>query len=147
MEWGDNELLETRNDLPIASLIDVVFLLLIYFMVTSSLKKSEADLGITLPGTVQQSAQIQMPDEQTIEIEPDGRVVINNTVFGADGRKELPDLVTQLRRYKQACDFARTKALVTIQAADKAKHERVIDVMNACAGAGIKHMTFGLGSE
>jgi len=49
MEWANNELTESTTELPIASLIDVVFLLLIYFMVTSSLKKSEADLGITLP--------------------------------------------------------------------------------------------------
>ena len=43
---------EEKVELQIAPLIDVVFLLLIYFMVTSSLKKSEADLGITLPGSI-----------------------------------------------------------------------------------------------
>ena len=42
------EIFDTKGGLQIAPLIDVVFLLLIYFMVTSSLKKSEGDLGITL---------------------------------------------------------------------------------------------------
>ena len=39
---------DTGPELEIASLIDMVFLLLIYFMVTASLVKSEGDLGIKL---------------------------------------------------------------------------------------------------
>ena len=60
MDW-EEELLEPKEGLQIAPLIDVVFLLLIYFMVTATLRKSEADIGISLPGTVFQSQQIQMP--------------------------------------------------------------------------------------
>ena len=126
-------------------LIDVVFLLLIYFMVTSSLKKSESDLGITLPGTVQQSGPVEMPDEQIIEVLTDGSVVLNDTVYGADGSKEMPALLLKLMRFKDACDAAKIKAMITIQAEDTAKHERVMDVMNACAAAEIRNITFGMG--
>ena len=44
-------------------LIDVVFLLLIFFMVTASLRKEEADLGLTLPGTLQATKKVEVPDE------------------------------------------------------------------------------------
>ena len=38
-----------RPSINVASLIDMVFLLLVYFMVAASLQRSEADLGIRLP--------------------------------------------------------------------------------------------------
>ena len=53
---------EESPALEIASLIDMVFLLLIYFMVTASLVKSEGDLGIKLPGLVRQAVSVDMPD-------------------------------------------------------------------------------------
>ena len=142
----NSELFDTNEGLQIAPLIDVVFLLLIYFMVTSSLKKAEADLGITLPGTVKQSSVVQMPDEQIIDIDASGSVMLNNTVFGQPGSRALPKLEARLIRYRQACKAANNKALITIQPSDQTKQQRVVDVMNACAGAKIKHVTFGMGS-
>ena len=53
---------------PIAPMIDVVFLLLIYFMVSSTLERQEADLSFQLPGTVEQETPLDLPDEQIIEI-------------------------------------------------------------------------------
>ena len=35
---------------------------------------------------------------------------------------------------------------ITVMASDEVDYERVVDVMNACAGAGIKDVTFGTGS-
>ena len=40
---------DAKMELQIAPLIDVVFLLLIYFMVTASLIKKEADISFILP--------------------------------------------------------------------------------------------------
>ena len=113
-------------------------------MVTSSLKKSEGDLGITLPGKVQQAKPVDLPDEQVIEVLENGSVVLNGQVFGEGGIKELPDLQIRLTRFKSACDSAKIKAMITIQAEPDAQHERVLDVMNTCAGAKIKYVTFGI---
>ena len=135
---------EEKTGLQIAPLIDVVFLLLIYFMVASSLKKQEADLGFTLPGTVVQSETVAMPDEQIIDIAADGTVVLNESVYGSGGTGELEGLGATLARYRLASDTAGLKALITIQAADETLHQRVIDVMNVCKAAGITHVSFGL---
>jgi biopolymer transport protein ExbD len=139
------ELMNEKVDLPIAPLIDCVFLLLIYFMLTSSLEEPEADMGITLPGVLAQSKTLAMPDEQIIEVEADGRVILNGRDLGERGAKSLGELTATLIRFRQASEAAKTKALVTILGADDTLHERVIDVMNACAGAGIKNVTFGMG--
>ncbi|MDA0578386.1 MAG: biopolymer transporter ExbD [Verrucomicrobia bacterium] len=128
--------------LDIASLIDMVFLLLIYFMVTASLIKSEGDLGIKLPGSISQSVSVDMPDEQVIEVRGSGRVYLNGREFDAAERTELPELAATLDRYRQASAAARNEALITIWADDETAHQRVIDVMNACAAAGIVNLTF-----
>ena len=133
---------DSEPELDMAPLIDMVFLLLIYFMVTASLVKSEGDLGIKLPGIVQQAVAVDMPDEQIIEVRENGRVYLNGREYGSVDSQELPDLMGTLARYKAASGASKSKALITIWSDDKAKHQRVIDVMNACAGAGIENVTF-----
>lgn len=132
------------EEFQMAPMIDIVFLLLIYFMVTTSIIKQEADLGMQLPGQVQQSTAVVMPDEQIIEVYADGRVVLNGQVYDSPASREMPNLTGVLRRFKQASDLARTPPMVTIQAEDEAVHQRVIDVMDACAAAGIKSVSFGM---
>ncbi len=138
---------KSDEEMQIAPLIDVVFLLLIYFMVTTSLLRLETDLGIQLPGRVKQSEQLKMPDEQIVEVFADGRVMLNNQTFDSPNSRELPELTSTLKRFRQASDLANVKAMVTVQAEDEALHGRVIDVLNACAGADIQFVSVGMGEE
>ena len=57
----------------------------------------------------------------------------------------MGELVRTLVRYRLASEAAQLKYMITIQAEDGANYERVVDVMNACAGAGIKDVTVGPG--
>jgi biopolymer transport protein ExbD len=139
------ELENADEGLQIGPLIDVVFLLLIYFIVTSTLRSPEADLGISLPGSLAQSTTLDMPDEQIIEINPEGSVNLNNFLFENDGENQIPELVKMLIRFRQQSENTNNRAMVTIQADNATSHQRVIDVMNACAAAGIKHVTVGMG--
>ena len=138
---------ENDPELDVAPLIDMVFLLLIYFMVTASLVKSEGDLGIKLPGIVQQKVEVDMPDEQIVEVRENGRIYLNGREFGDVHSQELPELTYTLERYKAASQASKNKALITIWADDEAKHQRVVDVMNACADAGIQNVTFTSAAE
>lgn len=134
-------------DLSIAPLIDMTFLLLIYFLCTCSLISPEADLGIRLPGMMVQAVAVDMPDEQIVEIRKEGRVLLNNREFDAPESQDLPELVATLKRYKAASDAARNEAMVTVWADDETKHQRVIDVLNACAAARIKNVSFTAGGD
>lgn len=129
-------------DINVSSLIDMVFLLLAYFIATASLVRSEADLGIRLPGMLAQAQTVDMADEQTIEARETGRIVLNGLEFDAPDSTDLPQLVHTLTRYKLASDANKTEPMVTIQGDDDTLHQRVVDVMNACAKAGIKNVTF-----
>lgn len=139
---GLQDLMDETMELQIAPLIDCVFQLLIYFMVSASLHKTEADLGISLPGTVMQAKSIQMPDEQIIEIDDDGHVTLNDKEYDSPQQQAMPQLTAMLIRYRQATESSQSKALVTIQANDNTRHQRVVDVLNACAAARIKNVTF-----
>ncbi|MBN1556576.1 MAG: biopolymer transporter ExbD [Lentisphaerae bacterium] len=138
---------EESPALEIAPLIDMVFLLLIYFMVTASLVKSEGDLGIRLPGMLRQAVSVDMPDEQIVEVRGAGRVFLNGREFGSADTRELPELVYTLARYRAASRAAGNKAMITIWAEDETPHQRVIDVLNACAAADIENVTFTASAE
>ncbi len=134
-------------DINVSSLIDMVFLLLSYFLVSASLIRSEADLGIRLPGMLAQAQTVDMADEQVIEIRETGRVVLNGLEYDSPDSTDLPQLVHVLVRYRMASEAARAEPMVTLQPDDKVRHQRVVDVMNACARAGIKNVTFAAGGE
>jgi biopolymer transport protein ExbD len=125
-------------------MIDIVFLLLIYFMVTTTLLKTEADLGILLPGEVRQIEAVKMPDEQIIEITAENRVILNGREFPVAGDGAIPELVQTLRRFEAAAFSAGVKAMVTIDAADGSVHQRSMDVLNACAEARIRNVSFAM---
>ncbi|MBM4148224.1 MAG: biopolymer transporter ExbD [Lentisphaerae bacterium] len=129
-------------ELQIAPLIDCVFQLLIFFMVSASLVKSEGDLGIKLPGMNQTPTQVDMPDEQIIEVRSTGQVFLNGREFGDPRRSELPDLIQTLVRYRLASNSSKNKPMITVWAEDRTRHQRVIDVLDACSAAGIEYVTF-----
>ena len=140
--WLD-DLINEKTELQISPLIDVVFLLLIYFMVSSSLKRSEADLSMSLPSAVTQSQELKMPDEQIIEVLANGHIMLNERQYTDPSKADLVELEHTLTRYREASALMNTPAMITIAAEDDSRHERVIDVLNACAGAEITSVTFG----
>lgn len=129
-------------EMQMGPMIDMVFLLLVFFMVTAKPVKPESDISIGLPGAVAQEEVVDLPDEQRIVIESSGQVVLNDLEIDAPGDPLLPELVTILKRFKEAAEFNRTDALVTLAPADDATHQRIVDVLNACAKAEIEGVTF-----
>lgn len=122
-------------------MIDMVFLLLVFFMVTAKPIKPEADVGLELPGKVEQSESLDLPDEQRIEIQRNGQIVLNGTNLDGPGSSTLPQLTALMRRFKEASDRNKTEAMVTILADDEARHQRIVDVMNVMASLQITNVT------
>ncbi|MCB1069386.1 MAG: biopolymer transporter ExbD [Verrucomicrobia bacterium] len=125
-------------------MIDCVFLLLIFFMVTSTLHRQEADISFALPGVADQSEPVEIPDEQIIEIYEDGRVLLNDLEYDSPDNQEMPELVDTLVRFKATADANKVEAMITIAPGGLVKHQRVVDVLNACAAAKINNVTFAM---
>ena len=129
-------------EMQMGPMIDMVFLLLVFFMVTAKPVKQESDISLGLPGTVAAEEAIELPDEQRIRIEEDGSVVLNDSVLGVPADSTLAELVATLKRFKESADANKADALVTLDAADGTNHQRIVDVLNACAKADIGGVTF-----
>lgn len=134
-------------EMQMGPMIDMVFLLLVFFMVTAKPNKQESDINIGLPGTISQEETVDIPDEQRIQILPDGQVVLNELPMDSPTSATLPTLVGTLKRFKESADANKSEALVTIDADDGAVHQRIVDVLNACARAEITGVTFADSSE
>ncbi|MBN2163301.1 MAG: biopolymer transporter ExbD [Pontiellaceae bacterium] len=137
-----DDMMNKKAELQIAPLIDVVFLLLIYFMVTASLVKKEADLSFMLPAKVD-SEPITLPIEVLIEVNELGDVMMDGMLFGQDSRN-LDDLIGQLKSLNAAAKASSSELIVNILPADDALHGRIVDVMDACAAADVKNMSFSM---
>jgi biopolymer transport protein ExbD len=135
---------QAKIDFPLSAMIDCTFLLLIFFMVASTFHRQEADISFSLPGTAEQSEPVALPDEQILEIRPGGAVVLNELELDSPGSKELPDLQKTLTRFREASAAANVEAMLTINAADAVPHQRVVDVLNACAAAKLATITFAV---
>ncbi|MCS7009353.1 MAG: biopolymer transporter ExbD, partial [Chthoniobacterales bacterium] len=71
-----------------------------------------------------------------------GQIVLNDLPVDDPSSRDLPTLLRTLKRFKESADANRSEALVTIQADDNASHQRIVDVLNCVAKAGIKGVTF-----
>lgn len=140
---------DTGGDLgfQIAPMIDVVFVVLVFFMSLTAAVKIEAELNSKLPGTASTSAAVEFPDEQIIGVDVNGQVMLNDDPIDAPADPSLPRLNDALQRLKANAVAARTTLLVTISSDPKAPYHRTIDVLNALAAAGIDNVTFTLSDD
>lgn len=134
-------------EMQMGPMIDMVFLLLVFFMVSAKPVKQESDINIGLPGTVAQEEALEIPDEQRIQIQPNGQILLNDQPMDASQSPELPALLSTLKRFKESADSNKTEALITIDADDAANHQRIVQVLNACAQAKITGVTFADAGE
>ena len=129
-------------EMQMGPMIDMVFLLLVFFMVTAKPVKQESDISLGLPGTVSAEESVELPDEQRIRIDDDGSIVLNDSVIGPPADSALTGLIPTLKRFKESADANKADALVTLDASDGTNQQRIVDVLNACAKADIGGVTF-----
>jgi biopolymer transport protein ExbD len=123
---------EEQAKIQMTPMIDMTFLLLVFFMVTSKITKEQKKLEIKLPI----AATAKMPDDLS------GRDIIN---IGADGQLYTGDTAVdlpQLRRYlrQRLIDYPPLKVLVRADAQTPAK--QIKEVMRAAAEAGAIEVIF-----
>ena len=131
----------------IAPMVDIIFILILFFMCSAGSVRVENELSIRLPGRVQQDQPVTMIDEQIVQIREDGQVILNDQAYDTPTDKLLPSLLGTLQRFKEMADANKSPALLTISSEPKTRYERVIDVLNACAAAKIEGVTFGVAEE
>ncbi len=136
--------------LNLAPLIDVVFLLLIFFMVTTSFTQDRA-IDLTLPEATSQQVQ---PPEFTINITVSklDEIIVESDqtrfsgISGQENRQTLKEkirlAIEQLERANPA--LTGTLPTVIIEADKHASHGRVIELMDVISQMGISKIQFAV---
>jgi biopolymer transport protein ExbD len=123
----------------IAPMVDVVFVLLLFFMASAGSQVVERELNISLPSGRGGQASGPPPTPVIIDISADGLVSMNSKIFDTPVSKELPELRARL---KENIERFGDKDPVIIRPDGNARQERIIDVLNSAAAAGVKNLTF-----
>jgi biopolymer transport protein ExbD len=112
----------------LTSLIDVVFLLLIFFMVSTSFVK-ESQLTIRLPEAATEPVAATEADRLEIAITETGTFFVN-------GRELVNNSPVTLRRALEEVSGGRTDLPVTIVADADARHQSVVTAMDVAGRLG-----------
>ncbi len=119
----------------LTSLIDVIFNLLLFYMVATTFQEVEGALELELPGA-ESSAELP-PTELVLNVLEDGRVIVQGDELS---REEL------LARLKSVA-AADPRTPVTIRGHRAARHEAIVGVMDACGLAGLANLSVGTSRE
>ena len=125
-----------RDDvsLDMTPLIDVVFLLLIFFMLTASFTQAQR-LKVELPKAEHGEAVKDPAKDWVIEIDAQGNYALNGEALAGD------QLTLRLRELPERTD----DTVILIRADAKTEHQAVVQALDAARAAGLLHI--GLATE
>lgn len=111
-------------------MIDVVFLLVIFFMVGSKFSEAESRIKVNVPTTGQMSSIARVPDERVVAIGVDGSITLDDTGIS------LVDLTETLRR--EHANYPGMKVAVRGEATGSV--QQMVEVLQAVRVAGVEQI-------
>lgn len=129
-----------KPELKQTSMIDVVFLLLIFFVVTANFTVDEASLLATLPGNSGPGHSILDVPVQVDMISADDGLTYSMSVNGVavDGASELSAYMAN----RVQAGLMASDDLVKIKPQGVVRWQHVLNVYNACVSAELEQVTF-----
>src|SRR4051812_38086450 len=147
MKRFDSNLNEGHLGFQIAPMIDVVFVIMLFFMVTAGGGRVGGGFSSPLSRKAGNSNATDFVDEQIVQIAENGEVSLNEEPMDTKDSRELPKFTATMTRLKVASDQAKSPCMVTVASEPTAKYARIIDVLDALSVAGVSNVTFTIGEE
>ena len=123
----------TQPEVNMTSLIDVVLLLLIFFMVSTSFVK-QSQITISLPQAESAEVVEEVPDQIDIMITETGSFLVN-------GRELINSRVETIRNALQKVSGGNSNLPLTISADANAKHQDVVTAMDVAGRMGFTRIS------
>jgi biopolymer transport protein ExbD len=123
----------------IAPMLDVLFVLLLFFMVTAGVQKREGAIATPLASLEAPGSHVEV----NIEITDDGQILFNGIPTDLPANHPLPETTDRL---KAAIADAPDRPII-IRPEAGTRHERVVDVLNACVAVHAQNVAFGALSD
>jgi biopolymer transport protein ExbD len=124
---------KTEPEVNLTSLIDVVLLLLIFFMVSTSFVK-ESQISITLPEAESEAVAQEVPEQLEIMITEQGTYLVN-------GRELVNNRPETIRNALQRVSTGDTSLPLTISADANARHQHVVTAMDVAGRLGFTRIS------
>ena len=122
--------LVTLNEINITPLLDLEFVLLIIFVITTPLMEQSMQLNLPTGGA--QNSTVRKDEVRTIEVSPDGRYVLKGKGYTLADLERL--LIQEYR--------ADPKLAIYIRADKKEAYENVFNLLELCRKLNIKRIDF-----
>lgn len=120
--------------LNLTPMIDIVLLLVIFFMVGTQFTEAERQYEINLPTVSVAPPVTALPDEIVVNVTKDGTVLVKNETVNLDALRET--LGAAHERYADQS--------VVIRGDGEVDYQRVMDVMNLCQQVNITRVQLAL---
>ncbi len=114
-------------DVPLTPLIDVVFLLLIFFLVATTFARNEIDQKVRLPEAEGGTKGEPVSDNLVVNVRRDGTLVVNGRIVDEKGLRTLATEWHGTHPDRRA----------VIRGDDGAPYGRIMRVMGLCKAVGI----------
>jgi biopolymer transport protein ExbD len=124
-----------QDDSPInlTPMMDVVFNLLIFFLVATTIVQEEREIGLKLPETTRADAATEPPRQLIINIGADGSTVVAGRTYDAAALSQMLAGVAKERPARN----------VLIRADERSTFRHFADVMDLCRRVGIAEAKIG----
>ncbi|MEN1727761.1 MAG: biopolymer transporter ExbD [Pseudomonadota bacterium] len=129
---------QEEPEINLTSLIDVVFLLLIFFMVSTTFERQSL-LSLELP-EASSAEQQNLPTLIELVVTDDGRLFVNDNQLADDRLATIQAAIS-------AAITAQPEATLVIRADGAAAHRLVVRVMDAAAAEGVERLTIAAVDE
>ncbi|MEO8205178.1 MAG: biopolymer transporter ExbD [Chthoniobacterales bacterium] len=116
--------------ITIVSLIDILAILLIFFIVTSTFRKQEPALQIKLPESSTAEQGVGQKEPLVLDVKSETEITLDNKKIAVD------DIATELRK----AIAANPQRPVAMRADQKAPFGLIVQVMDALKAAGVKNI-------
>ena len=121
---------DEQPSLNLTSMIDVLFLLIIFFMVGTKFTESERQIALRVPQVAEHAALLPAPEKKVVQVYRDGQVVFDRQNVTLD---ELTARLQAARR--QYPDVG-----VLVRGDEQGQLQRFAEVLNACKRAGVAEL-------
>ena len=118
--------------IQLAPLVDVLMLLLIFFLLTWNAARNENELDVKVPKASAAKEKMAPPGDVVVNVRTDGTVVVNRRAMNGT---ELNDLLQNLvKLYPEQA--------VVIRGDEGGAYKNVVNVLNICSQAGVTNVAF-----
>jgi biopolymer transport protein ExbD len=115
----------------IAPLIDIVFLLLIFFLVATTFYEAEKDITIRLAGATEGRERSPTPELVTVNITEAGAMIINQRLYTLD----------QLEAHLRDARARNPKVAAVLRCDRRARHAEFVNALNICERTGVSQVS------